>query len=158
MSKAYYEAHKEELKAKNNARRRANPEKYKAAAKAWREAHPEYAKEYMRKWRAENREHLREYARANVGKYASRRATYARKYQLKYQYNLTPEELRDMEVGQAGRCLICLRVPPRSLVVDHDHATGKIRGLLCNPCNRLLGIARDDIKVLASAQRYLAAS
>jgi hypothetical protein len=77
-----------------------------------------------------------------------------RRYLLK-KYGLTPEQFRDMEVGQAGRCLVCLRVPPKPLHVDHDHETGRVRGLLCGPCNRMLGLARDDSGLLARAARYV---
>jgi len=43
----------------------------------------------------------------------------------------------------------------RRLAMDHDHKTGFIRGLLCHQCNVMLGAARDNVAVLASAIRYL---
>lgn len=42
-----------------------------------------------------------------------------------------------------------------SLAVDHNHLDGNIRGLLCRSCNQMLGLAKDNIKILASAQTYL---
>lgn len=71
-------------------------------------------------------------------------------------YGLSQDDIRDMEVGQAGRCLICLRVPEKPLRVDHDHATGRVRGLLCERCNLALGHLRDDSASAARAARYLA--
>lgn len=56
---------------------------------------------------------------------------------------------------QDGQCAICRRVPTRTLDIDHDHATNVVRGLLCNRCNRLLGIARDDRELLRIAALYL---
>ena len=76
---------------------------------------------------------------------------------LRRRYGVGMEEYRDNLVGQAGRCLICLRVPGHNLVIDHDHTTGRFRGLLCNPCNRAIGHLRDDPVRAASAARYLRA-
>lgn len=130
-------------------------ERNRAKAREWRKANRERLRSYMQQWRAAHADELKAYARANSPKYASRRAVATRRYQLKYHYGLSTDEYRDMLVGQAGRCLICGLVPERTMTVDHDHATGKVRGLLCNPCNRLLGIARDSTERLAAAIRYL---
>ena len=54
------------------------------------------------------------------------------------------------------QCVICGN--EEKLVVDHDHATGKIRGMLCNHCNRGLGHFRDDPLLLEFAAQYLLAN
>lgn len=52
-------------------------------------------------------------------------------------FGITPEQYIEMLKSQGGRCAICRREPAKiNLSVDHDHDTGKIRGLLCPPCNR----------------------
>jgi len=63
---------------------------------------------------------------------------------------------------QAGVCAICgntetatLRGKVKRLAVDHDHATGKIRGLLCNNCNNMLGRSQDNPDTLRKAANYL---
>lgn len=75
---------------------------------------------------------------------------------------LTKHAYAAMVKDQGGRCAICRKeeVATRSgkvkrLAIDHCHTTGRIRGLLCESCNRALGQARDDPKILRSAVRYL---
>jgi len=59
--------------------------------------------------------------------------------------------------GQGGVCAICRQTRPeeRTLHVDHDHATGVIRGLLCFRCNNALGDFRDDYELFQRAADYL---
>jgi hypothetical protein len=76
----------------------------------------------------------------------------ARKYRRRY--GITIEQYDDMYAAQAGKCLICDK-HKILLNVDHDHATGKVRGLLCSLCNTSLGGFRDDITLLAKAIIYL---
>lgn len=59
-----------------------------------------------------------------------------------------------MLVAQGGKCAICDQ-PFKTIDVDHDHATGAVRGLLCRRCN--LGVAFVE-KLAAAAERYLAAA
>lgn len=56
-----------------------------------------------------------------------------------------------------GCCWICLKLPPRgrSLAIDHCHSTGKVRGLLCTPCNYAIGMLRDDPATVRRAHVYL---
>lgn len=55
-----------------------------------------------------------------------------------------------------GRCAICGEVPDAPLCIDHDHKTGRVRGLLCSRCNLALGLVRDDPATLRRAAAYLA--
>lgn len=70
-------------------------------------------------------------------------------------YGIEPEDYDRMNVEQNGRCAICRL--PRPLVVDHDHATGLVRGLLCRSCNAALGMLSDDVENLSAAIDYLGA-
>jgi hypothetical protein len=73
-------------------------------------------------------------------------------------YGISEEEYKILYKAQGGRCAICRRATgaTRRLAVDHDHKTGKVRGLLCGPCNNTLGlIARDDPEVFDRAAAYL---
>lgn len=76
---------------------------------------------------------------------------------VKAVYGITPEAYQMLLDWQGGVCAICERPSKvRRLAVDHDHATGKVRGLLCRHCNyELLGWAKDDIAVFQRAIDYL---
>lgn len=73
-------------------------------------------------------------------------------------YGLTVQDLEDLKEKQYHRCLICDRHEKELnhiFRVDHDHKTGKIRGLLCHNCNCGLGHFRDDADLVAQAMYYL---
>lgn len=70
-------------------------------------------------------------------------------------YNISLEDYKSMSIAQNNRCIICGRTSKKRLVVDHDHKTGAVRGLLCNYCNTGLGSFMDNISFLESAIQYL---
>lgn len=75
---------------------------------------------------------------------------------LKRKYNLTPDEYDALLEAQGGGCAICGRAAGMvRLAVDHDHQTGKIRGLLCAACNQGLGLFMDSSDHLQRAVEYL---
>lgn len=84
----------------------------------------------------------------------------ARRAELKRLYGITLEQYVDMFANQGGVCAICEEEckTKKSLSVDHDHRTGKVRGLLCNRCNRALGMFQDSPDLLLRAARYVAAT
>lgn len=81
-----------------------------------------------------------------------------RRKQTLREYGMTPAEYAALLHEQSGVCAICGRPPEdgKSLCVDHDHGTGRVRGLLCKPCNLVIGNAQDCPKRLQSAIEYLA--
>jgi hypothetical protein len=81
-------------------------------------------------------------------------------------YNATVGEIQKLVDKQNNSCAICgisaEDIPHKSfeynpLVIDHDHTTGKIRGLLCPYCNTMLGMAKDSVDTLRKAINYLLA-
>lgn len=75
-------------------------------------------------------------------------------------YGLEPGQYETLYMFQGQRCALCQRATgaSRRLSVDHDHATGLVRGLLCRPCNDMLGHLRDDPKMVWRIGRYLSES
>ena len=77
-------------------------------------------------------------------------------YQLKKNYGISQEEYDAQLVRQNYRCAICECEPTKKkLAVDHCHTTGKIRHLLCGPCNTGLGQFKDNPELLEKAAEYL---
>lgn len=69
-------------------------------------------------------------------------------------YGLEPGEYTALHQAQGSRCPIC-ELEVEVLLVDHDHSTGKIRGLLCRTCNLGIGYLNDDLRFLRKAIAYL---
>ncbi len=77
---------------------------------------------------------------------------------LKCTFGITLVEYNQMFEEQQGCCAICGKhqaSEKRALAVDHDHETGRIRGLLCSGCNQGIGHLKDDITILRKAIAYL---
>lgn len=82
---------------------------------------------------------------------------------LKRTFGLTVEDYNNMFEQQGGVCAICGGLPNgitkghlgRNFSVDHDHKTGKVRGLICANCNHGLGFFKDSIEALSKAIEYL---
>lgn len=94
------------------------------------------------RWQAKNKEHLAKYARAKKLR----------------TFGLTPECYAKMLDAQGGNCALCGRHYTefsRALAVDHCHKTGKVRGLLCSPCNTGIGNLKEDVSILQGAVAYL---
>jgi len=81
---------------------------------------------------------------------------------LKQHYGITVQQYEHLFTTQNGLCAICgqpessvLDGKIKRLAVDHDHVTGKVRGLLCGRCNTAIGLFRDDIDIMSLAVCYL---
>lgn len=83
---------------------------------------------------------------------------YYKNYQLNRIYGLSLEEYNELFNKQEGKCAICETHQSeleKALVVDHNHVTGEIRGLLCSPCNLGIGNLKDSIDLLLKSISYL---
>lgn len=99
-------------------------------------------------WVKSNPERARASWRAAYQRYDSQNARWKRKYGIDREYYAA------LLKSQNGRCAVC-EEPMQRPNVDHDHQTGKIRGLLCTPCNQGLGHFRDSVIFLRNASYYL---
>ena len=86
--------------------------------------------------------------------YETDRRSKSRARNLKYHRKILLEEYETQYQQQDGRCLIC-HMQFRLLLVDHDHQTGQIRGLLCNGCNSAIGLLKENKQLLHNAVKYL---
>lgn len=110
----------------------------KARSNKWKNDNKDRKKESSRLWYLRNKDKVH-----NVGM---------------SKYGITTEIYQQMLTAQNNCCKICNRHESeftKKLAVDHCHQTGKVRGLLCNPCNRLLGLAKENIEVLKEAILFL---
>jgi len=76
----------------------------------------------------------------------------------KRKYGITLEDYDAMLEKQGGCCAICKSETSKRndyFMVDHDHETGAVRGLLCSPCNSAIGLLGDNISTLQNAINYL---
>ena len=115
-------------------------QKRKDYIKQWVKNNPELVKARAQRWRDKNREEIN----------AKRRFK---------EYGITPEIFEELKVKQNNSCAICntnkLSKNRDELDIDHCHTTNKVRGLLCNSCNRGLGYFKDNPEALLNAIKYL---
>lgn len=106
--------------------------------------------------RACRRSQCRTWSKTDRGKQVKRAGV------LRREYGITEEEYQRQHTAQGGLCVIC-RQPETKMLhggimrlsVDHNHATGKVRKLLCQACNVGLGSFKDDPVLLRAAADYL---
>lgn len=149
--KASYDRDPEAWRARDRARYARDPEKQRIHQRAWDKANPERKRAIKKKWYYANLEQARAiqsaYRKANPDKV---RAAARRRY-----YDLSVEQFDAMVERQNQRCEICSNQFEKTPCVDHDHATGKVRGLLCLACNFMLSNAKDCPDLLMAGIAYL---
>lgn len=138
--------------------------KYDRVRKAtWLKNNPEKREKNRLKniiWRSNNRDKCRK-ATAN---WRVRNPHYESSRKLNKRYGITPTQYDTLFISQNGCCAICGNVETarhnrskkiQKLAVDHCHKTGKVRGLLCQDCNRGIGKFHEEIHRLQGAIEYL---
>lgn len=91
--------------------------------------------------------------------YRAQHLSARRERELPKTYGITVAEYESLLLSQAGVCALCERpcASNRRLAVDHDHDTGRVRGLLCISCNQALGKLGDSAEAIARVIHYLEA-
>lgn len=107
------------------------------------------SKEYIKNWQEKNKDRIKKYRKNG---------------DLKKRFGISLDDYNKMLKAQEGLCAICLQPEKQrcyktgvtyNLSVDHCHKIGTIRALLCNRCNRTLGMVNDDIELLEHMINYL---
>lgn len=116
-------------------------ERQRAASRKWRETHLEEAR-----------------AKDKLRKQKPQSKTKKKDSYLKRVYGISLIDYQNLMAVQHGKCAICQTSKCRSgkaFAVDHCHKTGKIRSLLCQSCNTVLGSVQEDVNILKAAIAYL---
>jgi len=120
-----------------------------------------YQREYQKKWYQKNKKRLRKAFKANYEKnkeaYKIRnKKTYFRRYGITYDGAIEVWE------KQGKKCLICKKAleilgnnNKHGFCIDHDHKTGKFRGILCHNCNSAIGMLQENIELVRATVKYL---
>jgi hypothetical protein len=147
--------YREKNREKNKLYRKENAIKIKQINDIWRKTHPEKIKDYGKKYYKEHPNYTKEYNTLNRERIKNRG--------LK-KYGITLAQYNQLLKEQNGVCAICKQPETiydirtnklRALAVDHNHITGKTRGLLCSHCNHGVGHFKEDIGILYNTIDYL---
>lgn len=137
-----------------------NKEKIKSDRKNYYESNKEEVKERVMKYHYKNSDTIKDYKK----KYKEDNKSKLKDKQLREKFNITLDDYIKMLDEQNGCCKICKNPETAKnvkygntmmLAVDHNHQTGKVRGLLCSRCNPALGAFNDSIETLKLAIKYL---
>jgi hypothetical protein len=156
-ARGYREANKAEIRRKNNAWYAANRDRELEKRRAYYEDNREARAEYQKVYYAANRE--RQLERHRGYRKSDSFVQRERERRLVKQFGITVAEYDQMVMARCGTCDVCGGVSPgqKALAIDHDHETGKVRGLLCGNCNTGIGNLRDSSELLGRARAYLTA-
>jgi hypothetical protein len=129
-----------ELRSQKNGTARLHDNESRAAAAA-------RARRNRQGWTPERRE--RDNARRRTPEYLHQKRA--------ERYELSETELKELQEKSQGICEICNRfIGESKLHVDHCHDSNKVRGLICGPCNRGIGLFDENMATLFRAIQYLA--
>ena len=114
------------------------------------------AKQYSAKWAAQNPKAGKSWRAKNP----DRKRLHDRSSKLKALYGINVDQYDKMVYDQGGRCLVCKEIPLSKkgkvgLHVDHDHLSGRIRGLLCHGCNVALGHLKENEDIVRNLLSYI---
>jgi len=136
-----------------------NKERIATKRKLYYKKNKEIITEKQKQYRLENREFLSERQKQWSKNNEEKRKYQKRKSKLKIAYGITPEQVGEMIKSQNSRCAICGTENPggthNKWNIDHDHKTGKVRGILCHYCNVTLGNVNDSVVILEKMIEYL---
>jgi hypothetical protein len=145
-NKKYYADNRERERARSLVWYNANKDRRRANGKEWRAKNPDRVRANNERWQKANPE---AYARIVYRRVLNARCK---------KFGITTDQYYKMLADQAGKCAICKRDETdngKDLAIDHDHSTGRVRGLLCHHCNAALGHVSDNVDHLQRMIAYL---
>ncbi|KKN73530.1 hypothetical protein LCGC14_0399720 [marine sediment metagenome] len=161
-----YAEHRDGLSAQKRRAYRENPDKYVRRSRRWRQQHLKQHQESNRRYYSKNRERIlaaskqRHWQKKAEDPCALTRA--ARGRYLKREYGLSLEQYDRLLRKQKNLCALCRqpmkhggRITAKHAVVDHDHKTGRVRGILHAQCNSWLALLDNDSRLLFRLAKYL---
>jgi arginine utilization protein RocB len=98
---------------------------------------------------------IRKKVRKTYSEFVKRHPEYHKKWHIKNTYDLEFDEYLKLKQKQDNKCAICESELTQKCCIDHDHTTGKIRGILCYNCNTGLGQFKDSEEIMLKAVAYL---
>lgn len=152
------------MQAFNNDKTKKDTALYQRELRA---KNPEKFREYSRKWRANNLEKAQMLAKKYYAQNPDKPKEYAKKWRkenpekladiiMKNKYGISVNQVQELLLKQKGNCALC-NLPPtkQNLFVDHNHKTGKVRGLLHNRCNVLVGYVEKSPVTIKLVLKYI---
>jgi hypothetical protein len=121
---------------------------------AWRRANKGKVAQCKRRYFLQNREAIRQHQKEYMATRRVEASEYRRRWNLAKRYGITMEQYADIWERQGQVCGVCGQQPKKA-VVDHDHKTGAVRGILCVRCNVSIGSLGDSVEGVTRAVRYL---
>jgi hypothetical protein len=158
-SREYAQNHHNKVIEYQNEYREKNKNKKQEYQKQYYEKNKKELRAYRAKYKNEHEEEIKEQQKQYRLKYPEK----IKNHDLLSGHGITLNDYNKMLKEQNNGCAICgnpetdkeVNKKVKSLSVDHDHKTGKVRGLLCSKCNKGIGLFQDNIKLLQSAINYL---
>jgi hypothetical protein len=152
-AKRFAVAHPDRIKAAGSRYRKANAKSINVTKAKYRAAHPGWNAAKYQRFRARHPGRLQDIA----AKSRKKCVMTTRAGHLKRVYGLTPDTFVALLEAQGFCCAICAKalVNDRTTSVDHNHKTGRVRGLLCRHCNTGIGLLGDSSVRVAVAAEYL---
>lgn len=112
---------------------------------------------YNKKWRTENRERWLNTRNAHRARNRDKVNADQARRRTKYVYGITKEEVDALFIKQGGLCALCFEplVEGRRRTIDHNHTTGKVRSIVHQKCNTMIGYVEKHPKIFEQVKEYL---
>lgn len=153
----YYAAHKEAVKIRSKKYYEDHREHALKVRKTWRDNNKEKMSEWYKQYRGKNRDAVRDRQKKWNNKNIIRRKLTNLNGHYKRTYGLSYEEVINLISLQNGLCKICgdKLDANKQTCVDHNHKTGKVRGILCRKCNVGIGAFQENKSIMLKASHYI---